>query len=145
MCLYSSIITDFITSASEQTLDRIRWFMQLEVRPRTLNEPYYCDYRNRFLGHYKGWRPKDSQARSSLTQRINDAIIDTGDEPELLGCINDVLSGLTRMGLHGTQATDLAKLLPPDPQDAGIEIMASARAYFQGELRSDRAYVQKQG
>ncbi|KAI0740579.1 P-loop containing nucleoside triphosphate hydrolase protein [Earliella scabrosa] len=127
----TAIITDFIISAADSTLERIKWFLALETRPRTLNEPYYCGYRNRFLGHYKGWRPKGDQPRSSLTQRINEALSGSGADPQLMGTINNVLSGLTNMGLHGTQATDLAKLLPPDPHDSAIEIMACTRAYFQ--------------
>ncbi|KAI0753564.1 P-loop containing nucleoside triphosphate hydrolase protein [Daedaleopsis nitida] len=105
-----SIVTDFIIASSDETLKRIKWFIELESRPRTLNEPYYADYRNRFRGHYKGWRPKDDLPRSSLTQRINEALGGHGSEPDLEGYINDVLS---------------------DSADAAIDIMADVRAYFQ--------------
>lgn len=46
--------------------------------------------------------------------------------------MNKVLNGLTDIGLPGTVPTDLAKLLPADPYDPAIEIMAGVRAYFQG-------------
>ena len=129
-CSNRTVVNDFITSSSEDTLARIRWFLELEWRPRTLNEAYYSDYRDRFVGHYKGWRPvRGDQERTTLTQRIADANKDANFQQSL----TDALSALTRMGLHSTTPTDLAKLLPPDPYDAAIEIMASVRAYFQGK------------
>ncbi|KAI0705266.1 P-loop containing nucleoside triphosphate hydrolase protein [Cerioporus squamosus] len=127
----TGIVTDFIAVASEGTVGRIKWFMALEKHPRTLNEPYYLDYRSRFLSHYKGWRPKDDQPRSSLTSRINAAFSGDTAEPDLQNDINQILSGFSKIGLHAMQPNDLAKLLPPDPYDAAIDIMASVRAYFQ--------------
>ncbi len=127
------IFVGCIAAASEDTVGRIKWFMALEKHPRTLNEPYYLDYRARFLSHYKGWRPKDDQPRSSLTSRINAAFNGETAEPDLQNDINLILAGFSKIGLHSMQPNDLAKLLPPDPYDAAIDIMASVRAYFQGE------------
>lgn len=42
-----------------------------------------------------------------------------------------VLSGLQEMGIR-TKATDLPKLLPSDPYEPALHIMATVRAYFQG-------------
>ena len=36
------------------------------------------------------------------------------------------------MGAQGLDSTALAKLLPSDPMDPAVEIMADVRAYFQG-------------
>ena len=128
-----TITTDFLTVAAEQTMARIRWFIALEARPRTLNEAYYSDYHAKFLSHYKGWRPVEAEAdddnpRASLTSRLRDSTLEDFQET-----VNEVLAGLTEMGIHGTQPGDLAKLLPPDPYDPAVEIMASVRAYFQGK------------
>ena len=118
--------------SADETLRRLKWFIELERRPRTLNEAYYGDFRDQFRAHYKGWRPqRDDDPRTSLTRRISEATSDS----QLLSHINDVLAGLTQMGLHGMQGTDLAKLLPPDPYDSAVEIMTSVRAYFQGEYQ----------
>ena len=119
-------------SASDATTDRIKWFIALETNPRTLNETYYSDYRDKFLSHYKGWRPIEAEAdddnpRASLTSRLRDHTLES-----FQNSVNGVLAGLTEMGIIGTQPGDLAKLLPPDPYDPAIEIMASVRAYFQG-------------
>jgi hypothetical protein len=43
-----------------------------------------------------------------------------------------VLSGLPLVGFNGVHAVDLAKLLPPDPMEPALNIMASVRAYFHG-------------
>ncbi len=132
-----TITTDFLTDSAEQTLARIRWFIALETRPRTLNEAYYSDYHARFLSHYKGWRPIEAEAdddnpRASLTSRLRDHSLEDFQES-----VNEVLAGLTSMGIHGTKSGDLAKLLPPDPYDPAVEIMASVRAYFQGTFMSN--------
>jgi len=42
-----------------------------------------------------------------------------------------ILSSLPHIGITGTQATDLAKLFPPDPMEPALNIMAGVRAYFQ--------------
>lgn len=55
--------------------------------------------------------------------------------------MNRVLNGLTDIGLPGTVPTDLAKLLPADPYDPAIEIMAGVRAYFQGMHRVFIGYL----
>ena len=57
-----TITTDFLTASADQTLARIRWFIALEARPRTLNEAYYSDYHAKFLSQYKGWRPIEAEA-----------------------------------------------------------------------------------
>ncbi|KAI1783118.1 P-loop containing nucleoside triphosphate hydrolase protein [Ganoderma leucocontextum] len=127
----TTITTDFLTASADETLARIRWFIALETRPRTLNEAYYADYHDKFLSHYKGWRPIEAEAdddnpRASLTSRLRDHSLE-----EFQQTVTGVLAGLTGMGIRGAQAGDLAKLLPPDPYDPAIEIMASVRAYFQ--------------
>lgn len=43
-----------------------------------------------------------------------------------------VLSGLSAIGIAGVKAIDLPKLLPSDPYEPALNIMACVRAYFQG-------------
>ncbi|KAI0250037.1 hypothetical protein BJV78DRAFT_616771 [Lactifluus subvellereus] len=45
--------------------------------------------------------------------------------------MNDTLSSLAKMGLQAVNAPALANLLPLDPMEPAIEIMADVRAYFQ--------------
>ena len=43
-----------------------------------------------------------------------------------------VLAGLAEMGMQGVKPADLPKLLPSDPLEPALSIMATVRAYFQG-------------
>ena len=43
-----------------------------------------------------------------------------------------VLAGLVELGISGVKAADLPKLLPSDPMEPALHIMATVRAYFQG-------------
>ena len=45
--------------------------------------------------------------------------------------IKKALAALAEIGIN-SRAEDLPKLLPADPMEAAIAIMASVRAYFQG-------------
>jgi len=45
--------------------------------------------------------------------------------------LSEALAALTKMGLEHAHASSLANLLPPDPQEPAIGIMADVRAYFQ--------------
>ncbi|OSC98818.1 hypothetical protein PYCCODRAFT_1417176 [Trametes coccinea BRFM310] len=123
-----SIVADFIMSSSDHTAERLQWFLALERRPRTLNEFHYNHYREKFLGHYKSCRPTADQPRATLVQRFERYL---DPESDLHKHMNRVLNGLTEIGLPGRTPTDLAQLLPPDPCDAAIDIMAGVRAYFQ--------------
>jgi len=109
------IVNDHLDEAASQTKQRIQWLLDLEGTPTTLNTHYYADYKDKFLTYYKA-----SQDDSDLVTRVRQG----GDS------INKVLSGLNELGIS-VQGTDLPRLLPPDPKEAALNIMASVRAYFQ--------------
>ena len=48
--------------------------------------------------------------------------------------VRTILAAFSALDVHDVRPTDLAKVLPSDPYEAAISIMASVRAYFQGEL-----------
>jgi len=54
------------------------------------------------------------------------------DDYSMALAMSEAMSALTRMGLEGADASLLANLLPPDPMEPAIGIMADVRAYFQG-------------
>ena len=54
--------------------------------------------------------------------------------------VKKALSALAELGIN-VQPEDLPKLLPADPMEAAIAIMASVRAYFQGAYRDVRTVV----
>jgi hypothetical protein len=50
--------------------------------------------------------------------------------------VSRVTSTLAALGLPNVDPSTLPRLLPPDPMECAIEIMAEVRAYFQGSLLS---------
>ena len=112
------IVHDHLDEAAKQTKQRIQWLLDLEGTPTTLNTHYYADYKDKFFTYYKA-----SQDDSDLVTRIRQ-----GGES-----VNRALSGLNELGIS-VQSTDLPRLLPPDPKEAALNIMASVRAYFQGRV-----------
>ncbi|KAH9925891.1 P-loop containing nucleoside triphosphate hydrolase protein [Epithele typhae] len=119
------LTVDFILTVHEKAFDRIQWFIALERSPATLNEDYYNEYHEKFEAHFKGWRPpRDGDPRGALVRRIGNG------NANFRNALDAVIANLANIGLHGTEPSDLAKLLPPDPYDTSIGIMASVRAYF---------------
>jgi hypothetical protein len=88
-----------------------------------MNEHYYLEYQSGFLAYYKDTRLK---AKSKFIRNL-----DERGNQDVVRAMNETVSSLARMGLQGINATSLAKLLPPDPMEPAIEIMADVRAYFQ--------------
>ncbi|KAI0657630.1 P-loop containing nucleoside triphosphate hydrolase protein [Cubamyces menziesii] len=127
-----TIVGEYISSSSDATLDQLQLFLALEKRPKTLSEPYYSDYREKFISHYKSCRPKADQPRETFASKLQSYMDPQSDMSKYM---NRVLNGLTDIGLPGMTPNDLAKLLPADPHDTAIDIMAGVRAYFQVAYR----------
>lgn len=104
---------------------RITFLLEEEQEPFTLNEHYFMDYRSKFLGYYKGIR---QNAESDFLDKIQ-----SEENKQLVG---RVTSTLATLGLSNVDPSTLPRLLPPDPMEPAIEIMAEVRAYFQGSERS---------
>jgi hypothetical protein len=92
-----------------------------EQEPFTMNTHYYMEYRSKFLAHYKDARLK---AKSNFIRNMEDS--------DMSQAMNDAVCSLTRLGLEAVDASLFANLLPPDPMEPAIGIMADVRAYFQG-------------
>lgn len=104
--------------------------MELEALPFTLNQHYLSDYKEKFLAHFKAAREED--IRGGVTKHVQAfKASDPVDGNEECG-VPKVLSGLTEMGITGTQPEDIYKILPGDKMFPAINIMANVRAYFQG-------------
>ncbi|KAH9917093.1 P-loop containing nucleoside triphosphate hydrolase protein [Amylocystis lapponica] len=120
--IVTATVGDYITSSSKATTDRIAWFLNAEKRARTLNSHYYCSYRDKFFAHYKGCRPNYGHA----TLYDN-----TSQPPEGSNHVDDILSNFSALGVRNITRSDLAKVLPSDPHEDALVIMARVRAYFQ--------------
>ena len=141
LTFHSAIVVEYMIKCGEETRDRISWLLNLEQRPRTLNDHYYTDYRDKFLAHYKGCR--HASTHESLIRSLSaydagsltNSIVSTSRKPaapDFADSTNKILSGLQEINISA-KATDLPKLLPSDPYEPALHIMATVRAYFQGE------------
>lgn len=124
------IVHEHLEAAKERAQEKVDWLLQLEKAPTTLNVHYYSYYKEKFLAYYKGYRdegeltrklqsykpPPPNQHGSSFQQAISKAI----------GALNEANIPV--------QPLDLPKLLPIDPMEPALGIMAGVRAYFQGKL-----------
>jgi hypothetical protein len=113
-----------IEKCADTAAQHIVSLLDEEEEPFTVNEHYFGDYRSKFLQYYKDARQK---AKSQFIRNLENS-----DDGDIMVAMRETLCSLTRMGLEATDASSLANLLPPDPMDPAIEIMADVRAYFQG-------------
>ncbi|KAH8088967.1 P-loop containing nucleoside triphosphate hydrolase protein [Cristinia sonorae] len=124
-----TVVNDFIKTRSNETMARVLWLLALEKNPRTLNGHYYSDYRDKFLAHYRALRQSDDHG--SFLKNLKTVNSKKPSSNSFGENARSALSYLADIGLEGLKAADLAKLLPPDPYEPALNIMASVRAYFQ--------------
>jgi hypothetical protein len=131
------IVYDHLDEAAARTKQRIEWLLDLEQSPTTLNTHYYSDYKDKFLAYYKGCREntdlisKIKASQSSSKRMSNSRAFEVVPDP-----VTKILAGLAEIGIT-VKAEDLPRLLPSDPMEAALNIMASVRAYFQGKIQRD--------
>ncbi|KAI9465220.1 P-loop containing nucleoside triphosphate hydrolase protein [Lactarius psammicola] len=118
-----NIMQSHIQKCADDADKHIKSLLEDENEPFTMNVHYYAEYRSKFLGHYKGARLR---AKSNVIKNLENSN-DTG----MMDAFNEAISSLAKLGLHSVDASSLATLLPPDPMEPAIGIMADVRAYFQ--------------
>jgi hypothetical protein len=114
---------DHIEKCAKAGAQHIDSLLEEEKEPFTMNDHYFRDYRSKFLAYYKNARLR---AKSQFIRNLENR-----DDGDMVEAASETLCSLTRMGLQAN-ASSLANLLPADPMDPAIEIMADVRAYFQG-------------
>ncbi|KIK82818.1 hypothetical protein PAXRUDRAFT_832134 [Paxillus rubicundulus Ve08.2h10] len=125
------IVYDHLDEAAARTKRRIDWLLALEQSPTTFNTHHYSYYKDRFLAYYRGCRENTdllSKINAHKSKRVTSPPIRMNDNQ--LDPFTKILAGLSELGIS-SKAEDLPKLLPPDPMEAALNIMASVRAYFQ--------------
>ncbi|KAG6329012.1 hypothetical protein ID866_10077, partial [Astraeus odoratus] len=110
------IMHEHLDKAATRSRERLDWLLQLESSPATFNTHYYFDYKNKFLAFYKACRHNENAAQKIWTTKQKG--------------VNEAIAALSAIGIH-VQPVDLPKLLPSDPMDPALNVMASVRAYFQ--------------
>jgi hypothetical protein len=124
-----NIMQSHIQRCADTAEQQIGFLLTEEHEPFTLNTHYYTDYRSKFLGHYKRDRLMSSHATNRVMRNLDP------DTTSMESTLDDAIVSLTRLGLRSVDASSLAALLPPDPMEPAIGIMADVRAYFQGRER----------
>ncbi|KAI5982232.1 P-loop containing nucleoside triphosphate hydrolase protein [Pisolithus albus] len=120
------IVYDHLDEAASRTKEKIDWLLQVERAPATLNTYYYADYRDKFLAYYRGCREANDSTMSNIRRLAT--------EWRKADPVNKALTSLKELGISA-EADDLAKLLPADPLEVALGIMASVRGYFQVAYR----------
>jgi hypothetical protein len=120
-------LKEHIEKCANAAAQRIDSLLEEEQEPFTMNQHYFMEYRKQFLAHYKNAR---QSAKSEFKRNLENR-----DDGNVMEAVTDTLLSLTRLGLEATNASVLDGLLPTDPMDPAIEIMAEVRAYFQGSYR----------
>jgi 2-oxo-4-hydroxy-4-carboxy--5-ureidoimidazoline (OHCU) decarboxylase len=113
-----------LDKCADAASQHIASLIEEEQEPFTMNEHYYMEYRSKFLAHYRGARQR---AKSDFMRNLENT-----NNQDIRQALNDTISSLARMGLEKVDASLLANLLPSDPMEKAIGIMADVRAYFQG-------------
>ena len=124
------------------TENKIKWHIEVEQRPFSLNTHYLTSYKTKFIAYYKAERQRynDSGLASAIAAvRQNRPMHNNGKAPldslaQTQLEIQKVMAGLSGIGMSGLKPDDLLKLLPPDDMDPALEIMSDVRAYFQGTI-----------
>jgi hypothetical protein len=118
-----SIMQSHIQRCAEAATQHIDCLLKDENEPFTLNDRYYAEYRSKFLSHYKTDRLR---AKSSVIQNLEE-----NNSPNMKMAVSEAISSLAKLGFRSIDAPSLVALLPPDPMEPAIGIMADVRAYFQ--------------
>jgi hypothetical protein len=124
MTTLRKIVQNHIEECANSARQHIKSVLDNEHEPFTMNEHYFRDYRTKFFTYYKGTR---SRAHSHFIRNLEE-----DSDEDVIEAVNDALSSLAKLGLPDINAQALANLLPSDPMEAAIGIMADVRAYFQG-------------
>lgn len=138
------VVNEFIGKCYERTLGYIKWNLKCEVGVFTLNEHYFQDYKTKFLTHYRGSRQKGLQKSLMQTLEVHDNSLPTIVHGVDQRPVTKVLTGLRDLGISA-KVMDIPKMLETDPFEPALEIMASVRAYFQGNVTLCRFPVEVSG
>ncbi|CAE6498607.1 unnamed protein product [Rhizoctonia solani] len=124
------IVFEKLEECKTATAQELEFLLDMESLPFTLNSHYYLDYKEKFLKHYATFRNNRSAlGRSLRAQPPSSPRRECAEQPDPLEV---ALENLRRAGFEKLSRQDLVKLLPADfSQQAALEIMASARAYYQ--------------
>jgi hypothetical protein len=124
---------EHLQSCASKAKEQIHWLLKLEERPRTLHDHYFQDYKTKFLGLYRASRL--TYEHGPLAKALYESIPSPAEFQRANHAFarhtKNAIAQLAEMNLP-VNPIDLLKLLPNDPLEPALQIMATVRAYFQG-------------
>lgn len=123
------LVQDHLKKCWERTQERIKWLLDLEQRPSTLNTHYLADYKAKYFTYFMAARGKDRAPDLHDTVLLYQASPSSRSVATPTG-IARVMQGLAEMNITNVRPSDLQKLLPMDTMEPVINIMADVQAYF---------------
>lgn len=118
------VVEECIRSLSDATKVRVDEAYRMEQHaPTTRRERHFFYYRNHYLDHYRVHYQSSLQGEGFFVKLANGTLQDREKVSEILGNFLDA-------GVVDLKETDLLKLAPYSEDEAALEIMAEARAYY---------------
>ncbi|KAG8894909.1 hypothetical protein FRB99_000918 [Tulasnella sp. 403] len=143
----SDVVQNRVHERAQATSNDIDKLCSSEQSMYTQNEQYFFDRRTSLLQRYRAVH-RQSLGQGVLFNALRKYGTTEGDGDRDVSRwrhnIDTIISHLANLGIHGVKAEDLARLLPPDEMESGLEIMAEVRAYFQVAFKRFADNIPKQ-
>ncbi|KAH8110474.1 P-loop containing nucleoside triphosphate hydrolase protein [Phellopilus nigrolimitatus] len=134
-----SEVQQLLERLGDHTKLSIDKLLEQESTAFTLNAHCLARYKDDFLAYYKGCRQMESNnVAMEHVQEYTRLSSSTGIDLNTISNhpVSRILSGLNTMNIRDVKASDLLKLLPKDPYEPALELMAIVSAYYQGRCVS---------
>lgn len=140
----SSVLSERRSACRKKTERNIKWMRKAEeTNTFTLSTNYLENYRTRFEAHYKRLRLEKATTHATAIRMLlrPDEKLGLGEAiivPASARILTErerrhhLLRALEEFGVPAS-VDDVLRLLPSDPANGAIEIMADVRAYWQGK------------
>ncbi|PFH50434.1 hypothetical protein AMATHDRAFT_60959 [Amanita thiersii Skay4041] len=122
------LLQDHLQKCSDNAEDHLRWLIRTELDPSTLNTYHLASYSDKFLAHYRGERAK--KYHTDLMDAISKYQAGVSYKGAPFG-LQKVFQGLSELSITGIKPEDIPNVLPSDPLESALRIMADVRAYTQ--------------
>ncbi|KIY53536.1 hypothetical protein FISHEDRAFT_33028 [Fistulina hepatica ATCC 64428] len=130
-----TIVKDHIHRLHEKAQRTVEWQARVESRRAfTTNTRLLQNYQENFMSYFKAIRQTGESSPlpfAFLDRTSSGGLGSSSDTSEPVSQVSTIMQGFLNLNVHGIKPEDLAKVLPPDPMEPSLRIMANVRAYFQ--------------
>ncbi|KAI9508380.1 P-loop containing nucleoside triphosphate hydrolase protein [Russula earlei] len=122
----STIVMKHLCQCAKEAANLIKFLLNVEKQPSTINVHYFKDYRRKFFAFYMGI--SNSNSNSNFIETLQARRYQSS---EFNRALETIIFNLSKVGFDNVNPLELAVLRPSGDEDDAIRIMADARAYFQ--------------